>query len=178
MTSKLLTATLITSKSNLANLQSIPSLKSVRFELTSDGQHLDTFFSDSVHTLWVAGGSLPLAKKQSWAKSGRVLMTKSRRKTDKNSWLINYPIEESWVAFAGSDTDSNVIYFDTTRTFLDSSIENDLKYRLDIQEYYLDRASFKLVFNFSKTSGRTTRAKELRLRRNYWPVRLVERLIN
>jgi len=69
------------------------------------------------------------------------------------------------------------VKFDTTRTFLDSKVENDLKYRLGVQEYFLDRAAFRLTFVFNAASARQTRARELLLRLNYLPVRLVPRLV-
>jgi len=66
---------------------------------------------------------------------------------------------------------------DTTRTFLDSKLESDLKYRLAIQEYYLGKAEFRLMFDFNSSSSRQTRAREMVLRMKSLPVRLVHRLV-
>jgi hypothetical protein len=176
MTSPLLTSTRLSSKTTRTNLQNLPRLHAVQYELMPDSQTLDTLFSDSMHALWVAGGSLPAAKRQVWMKQSRTTLTKMSRRSAA-AWFSNFPLEEAWVSFNGADGNSMSVKFDTTRTFLDSKVENDLKYRLGVQEYFLDRAAFRLTFVFDAASARQTRARELLLRLNYLPVRLVPRLV-
>jgi len=94
-----------------------------------------------------------------------------------NGWISSFPLEESQVAFEGANNESYAVSLDTTRTFLDSKLENDLKYRLAIQEYYLGKAEFRLVFNFNAQSARQTRAREMVLRMKSLPIRLVRRLV-
>lgn len=177
MTSPRLTSNRLSSKTTLTNLQNLPRLHAVQYEILPDSQTLDTLFSDSVHALWVAGGSLPAANRQVWSKQSRTTLTKTSRRSTA-AWFANFPLEETWVSFTGADINSLSVKFDTTRTFLDSKVENDLKYRLGIQEYFLDRVAFRLTFVLDSSSVGQTRAREMILRLNYLPIRLVPRLVN
>jgi hypothetical protein len=66
---------------------------------------------------------------------------------------------------------------DISKKFLESKIENDLKYRLGIQEYYLENVSLKLTAKFDSKSVGQVRARELRLRLNHLPLRILHRAI-
>jgi len=48
---------------------------------------------------------------------------------------------------------------------------------MEIQDYYLGKAAFRLMFDFNSKSYRQTRAREMILRMKALPVRLVRRLI-
>jgi hypothetical protein len=167
---------LITSKSIHHNLHTTPKLNGIRYEMVAEAQTADYLFSDALHTLWVAAGTLPTAKRTAWMKQPVVRLSTSAQ-SQLQDLLANFVLEEAQVAFEGSDNSRYSISFDTTRTFLDSKLEDDLKYRLGIQEYYVGKAEFKLIFSFNRQSSRQTRAREMILRSKSLPVRLVRRLV-
>jgi hypothetical protein len=72
---------------------------------------------------------------------------------------------------------SHAFDYTTQRTLLPASFEADLKYRLGIQEYFVGRAHVRLSFDFNAASSRHHRARELVLRLNALPVRIVRPLI-
>ncbi len=166
----------MTSKSIHHNLHTTPKLKAVRYEMVAESQTDDHLFSDTVHTLWVTRGALPTAKKVDWMKQQGVrLSATANSKLD--GWLANFPLEESFVAFEGSDSNNYSITLNTARAFIDSKLENDLKYRLGIQEYYVGKASVRLAFTFNAASRGQTRAREMLLRSKSVPVRLIHQLV-
>ena len=167
---------LITSKSIHYNLYATPKLKNVRYEMVAESQIDDRLFSDTIHTLWVTKGTLPTAKKADWMKQQEVRLS-ATNSSKLDGWLANFPLEEPRVAFEGSDSNKYQIVLDTVRAFIDSKLENDLKYRLGIQEYYVGKTRVCLAFTFNAASRRQTRARELLLRSNSLPIRLVRRLV-
>jgi len=87
-------------------------------------------------------------------------------------------LEEPIITFAGSDVGGSQSRLKTTRTFLPSQLENDVKYRLAIHEFYMDRAELVVKFSFNNDSASNTVARESLLRLNKVPLRLVKRLVN
>jgi len=72
---------------------------------------------------------------------------------DRGGWLVNLAIEDSEVAFAGADVKHYRISFDSTRSLLNSKLENDLKFRLGIQDYYLEKVELHASASFNKQSS-------------------------
>jgi hypothetical protein len=176
MKNKFLADSLVASKATFNNLHVTPKLRNIRFEMMAESQSVDQLFGDAMHTLWAAGGSMPSARKASRMKQPSVQLTKTSGASLAN-WIAKFPVEESQVAYEGADTQAYTVSLDTTRTFLDSKLENDIKYRLGIQEYYVGKAAFRLVFDFNAKSYRQTRAREMLLRMQALPIRLVNRLV-
>jgi hypothetical protein len=81
------------------------------------------------------------------------------------------------VAYESADEQKLQVRIETTRTFLPSSLENDLKYRLGVQEFYLDKVHVVIKFVFNQTALSSVRGCESLLRMNYLPIRIVKRLV-
>jgi len=172
---------LLSSKGVVKSVQERPKLSAIEIELLPDQQRLESYFSDVIHMLSVTKGELPIQKinnlkgKQTTRLIKRVTWDENQALT---SWIRALKLEEVIVDFQGSDIQKASVAWESTRTFLSSSLENDLKYRLSIHEFYMDRTSLALKFIFNSTSQRQVRAREALLRLNYMPVRLVSRLVN
>jgi hypothetical protein len=175
--SNILTDSLVMSKSNFNNLHEVPKLKLIRAEMVADSQNVDSLLSDAIHSLWVTNGSLSKAKLAEWMKQPTVRLSKSDR-SKLESWINNFALDETKVAFEGSDDSRYLVGLESTRSLVESPLEADLKFNRGIQEYYLGKTKFQLTFEFNTASYRKTRARELVLRSKSLPVRLVRRIVN
>jgi hypothetical protein len=116
------------------------------------------------------------ARKAKWMKQNSIRVTKSDD-AKLAHWLANFAADDVNVAYEGANKAQYAVGIETTRTFVDSKLENDLKYRMGIQEYYLGKAELRVVFDFNTQSSRKTRAREMLLRMNSVPVRFVRKLV-
>ena len=87
-------------------------------------------------------------------------------------------LDEPLVNFQNSDVNLVTLKWQSNRTFLASQLENDVKYRLSIHEFYMDRVNTVLNIYLNSGSSKDSRGRETLLRLNYLPVRVVKRLLN
>jgi len=94
------------------------------------------------------------------------------------AWMTKLGLDEPLVNFQNADVNLVSLKWNSNRTFLASQLENDVKYRLAIHEFYMDRVNTILNIYFNKGSYNNARGRETLLRLNYLPIRVVKRLVN
>lgn len=180
MKTNLLQQSILSSKVLISTTKSLPTLLAIELEVTPFKKTVESFFSDSIHAISVTRGKVPsTVLTQLSSKDDARLIKRMALNTlsDINNWLSNLKLEEPLVSLQSSDVWMSNVKWQSTRTFLASQLENDLKYRLGIQEFYMDRINLCLKFYFNSDSASYVRAREALLRFNYLPIRLVKRLI-
>ena len=172
---------LLSSKSTVSNLKELPKTYAIEVEFVPHDQHVNSYFSDSLHLLSRARGKLPM-QQAAEIENESVTRLISRSKFKDNdvlvNWVRNINIEDALVYFQGSDNVNAVVSWSKLRTFLKSSLENDIKFKMNINDFYMDRSFVNIKFVFNPNSSLNTEAREMLLRLNYIPTRLVKRLIN
>jgi len=163
------------------SIRELPSLSAIEVKVLPHRQKAEAFFSDARHLTSVTGGQLAGSTQQ--VNGSRLEAQLSTRLTTGQTapvlgWLANHKLESPVVAFQGADLYRAVFELRANRTFLPSTLENDLKYRLGFQEFHMDRAAVRLAFVFNRGSAKQARAREAFLRLNYLPVRRLKRRVN
>lgn len=170
---------LLASKTLVSSIEETPVISAIEVEFIPNKQKLESFFSDAMHLASTTRGKAPSSLTLgSGAKSMSSLVKRSDWKNGKDMlrWIVGLNLEEPLINFQSADVMVSSISWDSPRTYLASSLENDMKYRLGVQEFYMDRVNIRVKFQFTSSSSKHVRAREAFLRLNYLPMRLVKRL--
>lgn len=152
----------------------------MKIEIMAQSQRLETFFSDVLHLVTISGGKMPTVnrydvKGQAIIKVSKMLSGDKAKEFCK--WLANYKTEEPLVGFVGSDIMSIGTALESTRTFVPSYLENDLKYRLGVHEFYLGKIQMRIQFLFNENTNKCARNCETVARMSGLPIRFIKRLV-
>jgi len=180
MKQNLVQKALMSSLANVLSFRELPNISAVEFEITPTSQKSESFFSDAIHESVVTGGKSPRLKESQ--NKGRREVKLANRVGQFNSaatlkWLTKLNLEETLNSLQGADISKHVFDVKRGRTFVQSALENDLKYRLMIHEFYLDKSKMRVRFEFNGASVEQVRTREALLRMNNLPVRLVKRVV-
>lgn len=181
MKSTLVKEAILASKSLMKNTQELPTLSAIEFEMVSHKQQLESFFSDSIHSIYVMRGKNPriiYTKLGNKVESRMINRVKVKNLSSFCAWMTKLGLDEPLVNFQSADVNLVSLKWNSNRTFLASQLENDVKFRLAIHEFYMDRVNTILNIYFNKGSYNNARGRETLLRLNYLPIRVVKRLVN
>lgn len=169
-----------TSKTLVSTMKETPVISAMELEFVASKQRLESFFSDSVHLLTTMRGKAPSGNLRSAGTKSEIRLVKrvdGKAAQERAQWRMSLNVEEPFVDFQSSDNGLGSVAWDSPRTYVASSLENDLKYRIGIQEFYMDRVKIRVKWYFNPESVKYVRARETFLRLNYLPLRLVKRLV-
>ncbi len=172
---------LISSIATVSSYKELPKISAFEMVISPQKQILDQLFSDVVHLNNATGGTasgLKVSREDGRVKTKLVKRLSSLQLNALVQWLHKYKLDEPLIIYTGSDVVRSSVSFKLSRTFVSSSLENDLKYRLAIQEFYLDKSNLHVHFVFNEMSSTQPRSREALLRLNYFPIRLIKRLVN
>jgi len=91
--------------------------------------------------------------------------------------VANLKRDEVFVARMGADANKATSKFKAYRGFLPSYLENHLRFRIGIHEYYVDRASVRVNRYFNRDSSQHTNARETAVRLAKLPFCITKRLV-
>jgi hypothetical protein len=181
MKNNIINSALLSSSTVLSSAVEIPKLLAIEIEMIPKFQTFEAYFSDAFHLLYITRGEL-FSQKETNVNNENVNHMFKRVSTDSESpvlnWVCNINIEDSFVDFQGSDDVKANVVWSKLRPFLPSTLEDDLKYRFEIDEVYIDQSNIKIKFIFDSRSYNKVSSREMLLRLNYIPTRLVKRLVN
>lgn len=181
MKSTLVKEAILASKSLVTNTKELPTLSAIEFEMVPHKQQLESFFSDSIHSISVTRGKNPqtvYTKLGNKVESRMINRVNVKNLRNVYIWMTKLGLDEPLVNFQNADVNLVTLKWSSNRTFLASQLENDVKYRLAIHEFYMDRVNAILNIHFNIGSSKNSRGRETLLRLNYLPVRVVKRLVN
>ena len=171
---------ILVSQGLVASLKEVPYISEIKVEFIPNNQNLESMFSDSMHMIQTSKGLIP---KYETVKVGQKVETRMYQEVNKSNmgvilkWRSGLNVESPIVYYESSDEMVCNVTWSSLRTYLLSQIENEIKYRLGIQEFYMDKVSVVLKLKLNKDSSKYSSVRETLLRITYLPIRIVERLV-
>lgn len=176
---------LLTSKSRVCSgtvINKTGFLPEIKVEMIAQSQSLDSFFSDLLHIVISTNGRKSTSKcydsRGQKTVSNVIVSLTGEQVTSFLKWLSEFKTDKNFVSYTGSDTKNVKVKVDSTRTFVLSQLENDLKFRFGIHEFYLGKMIMNVQFCFSETSHDDVKGRETLLRMLGLPIRVIKRLVD